>query len=257
MQATLEWEDRSRPATFDAGFRVEVNLGDGRHVEVQIMLDDDRGVYDGPREWDNLGTMVCWHRHYNLGDEQPKVTPDEYLEDLVREFTGAGRAIDFWDDGGFWSEDYGGWGQPDFPESVAEFLGRARITVIENYLAREVPVMLPLFLYDHSGITMNTTGFPCPWDSGQVGFIYVTAEQVRAEYGDLSPASIELARKCLVAEVEVYDQHLRGEVYGYTIEIDGEHQDGCWGYYGDPGGYLVGEINRTLKAMDVDLEISL
>ena len=23
-----------------------------------------------PREWDNLGTMVCWHRKYCLGDEQ-------------------------------------------------------------------------------------------------------------------------------------------------------------------------------------------
>ena len=27
-------------------------------------------------------------------------------------------------------------------------------------------VILPLYLYDHSGITMNTTGFSCPWDSG-------------------------------------------------------------------------------------------
>ena len=23
-----------------------------------------------PREWDNLGTMVCGHRRYDLGDEQ-------------------------------------------------------------------------------------------------------------------------------------------------------------------------------------------
>lgn len=22
-----------------------------------------------PREWDNLGTMICWHRRYNLGDK--------------------------------------------------------------------------------------------------------------------------------------------------------------------------------------------
>jgi hypothetical protein len=34
-------------------------------------------------------------------------------------------------------------------------------------------VILPLYLYDHSGITMNTTGFSCGFDSGQVGFIFV------------------------------------------------------------------------------------
>ena len=37
-------------------------------------------------------------------------------------------------------------------------------------------VILPLYLYDHSGIRMNTSGFHCPWDSGQVGFIFVSAK---------------------------------------------------------------------------------
>ncbi len=43
-------------------------------------------------------------------------------------------------------------------------------------------VILPLDLYDHSGITMNTTGFHCPWDSGQVGYIYVMPEDIRKEF---------------------------------------------------------------------------
>jgi hypothetical protein len=38
---------------------------------------------------------------------------------------------------------------------------------------------LNLYLYDHSGITMNVSGFPCPWDSGQVGFIYMTKKNLR------------------------------------------------------------------------------
>jgi hypothetical protein len=25
--------------------------------------------YESPREWDNLGTMICFHRRYNLGDK--------------------------------------------------------------------------------------------------------------------------------------------------------------------------------------------
>ena len=37
-------------------------------------------------------------------------------------------------------------------------------------------VYLPLYLLDHSGLRMNTTGFGCPWDSGQVGWIYATKD---------------------------------------------------------------------------------
>jgi len=43
-------------------------------------------------------------------------------------------------------------------------------------------IILPLYLYDHSGITMNTTGFSCGWDSGQVGYIVMSYEKIRKEY---------------------------------------------------------------------------
>src|SRR5258705_5190303 len=34
----------------------------------------------------------------------------------------------------------------------------------------------PLFLYDHSGITISTTEFNDKWDSGQVGFVVITCQ---------------------------------------------------------------------------------
>ena len=37
---------------------------------------------------------------------------------------------------------------------------------VQELVQREDVIALPLYLYDHSGITMNTTGFSCPWDSG-------------------------------------------------------------------------------------------
>jgi hypothetical protein len=40
---------------------------------------------------------------------------------------------------------------------------------------------------------MNTTGFSCPWDSGQIGWIYASLEDVKKEFGDDSPSSIEKA----------------------------------------------------------------
>lgn len=99
-------------------------------------------------------------------------------------------------------------------------------------------VLLPLYLYDHSGITMSTKPFSCPWDSGQVGVIYCTYERIRQEY-DLNPGKIpgETIRRVieiLEQDVRTYDQFLRGAVYGYVVEdADGGHLDSCWGIYQD------------------------
>lgn len=98
-------------------------------------------------------------------------------------------------------------------------------------------VALPLYLYDHSGISMSTNRnypFNCPWDSGQVGYIYVTKEDVLKEYNwqRLTKKRIKQIEDYLRGEVEIYDQYIRGEVYGYVVEDkDEEHVDSCWGYY--------------------------
>jgi hypothetical protein len=115
---------------------------------------------------------------------------------------------------------------------------------LTELIERPDVISRPLYLYDHSGITMQTRPFSCPWDSGQVGYIWVTKEEVRKEYSvkRISPKLLDRVISYLVAEVEVYDQHLRGEVYGFVIEDEeGEHIDSCWGYYGDPEKYIVPE----------------
>lgn len=151
----------------------------GFSVSIHYMEDAE-----SPREWDNLGTMICGHRRYNLGDEQIRDT-ENFQEELERRFLGG--------------------------------------------------EVLPLFLYDHSGLTLSTKPFSCPWDSGQVGVIAVTAADIRKEYGvkRITKQTREKVRTVLKQEVETYDQFLRGDVYGYVIENEqGEHIDSCWGFYG-------------------------
>lgn len=96
-------------------------------------------------------------------------------------------------------------------------------------------IILPLYLYDHSGITMKTTPFGDPWDSGQVGFVLASKEKIRKEYNKkrISNSLLKKVEKILIAEVETYDQFLRGEVFGFCIEDEkGETIDSCWGHYG-------------------------
>lgn len=135
-----------------------------------------------PLEWDNLGTIACWHSRYDLGDLQPSVNPGEYLKSLA-----------------------------------------------------EGEIILPLYLYDHSGLTINTKPFSCPWDSGQIGFIHVSREKLRSEFrvNHLTSEHLEAAKNQLIAEIDVYDQFLRGLVYMYAIEDPlGEYIDGCGSIYG-------------------------
>ncbi len=134
-------------------------------------------------------------------------------------------------------------GDRDIPFSSDQF---DSWTEMEDYIRKDLDaaVVLPLYLYDHSGITMNTTGFSCRWDSGQVGFIYVTKDKLREEYGvkSIRRELKEKVEKILVNEVETYDQYLTGDVYGFEIvkivKCDHGHEheekeDSCWGFFGD------------------------
>jgi len=103
--------------------------------------------------------------------------------------------------------------------------------IIKN---ENVCVILPLYLYDHSGITMNTTGFSCPWDSGRVGFVYVSKENVRKEYNvkHITKKIRDKVTKVLIGEVETYDKYLTGEVYCFEIlDEDKNIIESCGGYY--------------------------
>jgi len=94
-------------------------------------------------------------------------------------------------------------------------------------------VILPLYLYDHSGITMNTHGFSCPWDSGQVGWIYADKAMVEKEYGKVMPEELEKVRQVLEAEVKEYDYYLTNQCYGFQLFKEDVEVDSCWGFLGE------------------------
>ena len=167
---------------------------------VKIVRDEDSS---SPREWDNLGTFVNFHSKYNIGDENEKTDFIEYMEQKFN-----------------FNEDY---------DDQQTYIDR----MMEKF--SEKHIVLPVYMYDHSGITINTTGFHCPWDSGQVGFIYVSKEKVRKEYGWklITKKRIETIEHWLNNEIKILDQYLTGEVYGFEIEDENEDIiDSCYGFYG-------------------------
>lgn len=158
------------------------------HNGYMINIYPDNDACNPRKEWDNAGTMVCFHRRYDLGDKHNFDSPEDFI---------------------MWA--------------------RKRKTLI----------VLPLFLYDHSGITMSTGSFSCQWDSGQVGWIYITAKDAIKNWG--RKGYREKAIKYLEGEVETYDNFITGSVYGYMIGVPDDpdsdepeytEEGGCWGFYG-------------------------
>jgi hypothetical protein len=104
-----------------------------------------------------------------------------------------------------------------------------------NELADQIEgmVILQLYLYDHNGITMRTGRFSCPWDSGQVGWIYADYDMIKKEYGEVTPETIAKAEAVLEGEVKDYDYFLTGQCYGYRLFKHGNEIDSCWGFMGE------------------------
>ncbi|MEG0944721.1 MAG: hypothetical protein RSF86_13915, partial [Angelakisella sp.] len=91
---------------------------------------------------------------------------------------------------------------------------------------------------DHSGISMSVSSFlgraqHAEWDSGQVGWIYATPEDIQKEYGSLSPESYEKAKALLQGEVKTYNYYLTNQCYGFRLYENGEETDSCWGFLGE------------------------
>ena len=226
---------------------------------LEIFVDEDS---QNPREWDNLGTMVCWHRNYNLGDEHSYSSSEDFLRELASEHVTTeyleakykemfgdltvventeigvnngtweivhkdGRILDTYaiDVSGFETEEEA---KDELMYFKINFIGDPEETLEEfftvgDYIIESSVVILPLYLYDHGEITMSTGRFSCPWDSGQVGWIYCTKERFIAETGY---TEAELFSKDTKRTPEVGERvriEERGDAWGMVRDINSTH----------------------------------
>jgi hypothetical protein len=178
----------------------------------ELKIEFDEYPMNPREEWDNLGSMFCFHPRYSLGDKHDYKTSD----------------FDNWED-------------------------------MERKLSKEhnVGVILPLYLYDHSGITISTSPFGCQWDSMKVGYILVSKETIRKGYEvkRITKSILDKVTNCLKGEIETYDQYLTGQVWKYTIMDEDEIVESCSGYYDEDQCRSEGEgmleyLNKEKSCVD-------
>lgn len=238
---------------------------------LKISLDWDA---PNPREdYDNLGTMVCWHKRYALGDKHDFGEPDDFLRELVgknvegKEVLRQAKAGRFPEIRLYYHRSEKQWIVESYDtyfktwyreaecaapyEQCREELAEAVLNTLDMgslyALAKERCCILPVYLFDHTCLHISTqdlTKWPDGrWDAGQVGWIYADRETIAKEYGSCGPEEMEKAGNVLCGEVELYDKYLTGECYGFQLFQNGEETDSCWGFLGD-----FDEVKEDIKS---------
>ena len=192
----------------------------GKTYKLEVSIDN---YPENPRKWTNVSTMVCWHRHYSLGDKHDYRNADEFLSHLC-----VSLLYKSYDE----TDDY----------SIEEML--------EMLTASNEILIKPLNLYDHSGVSISTSNaypYNDRWDSGCVGFVYITkekafkelceyvldenGERIKEEHKHLNASSTwsyktqpltdiawkKRAEKAIKTEVKIYDYYLRNEVLFFEL----------------------------------------
>jgi hypothetical protein len=97
----------------------------------------------------------------------------------------------------------------------------------------EILAVLAIYAYEHGDITLRTgdaNPFTDRFDSGQVGWGYVTRSNAEKMMGAEPIPSTEELTRYVQQEVTAYDNYLTGQIYGYEVEgRAGDDLESCWG----------------------------
>lgn len=201
-----------------------------------ILRDDEASSPRDPSFQENVDNMVCWHRRHSLGDKHDFDTPHDFAVSMVEKYLDQkdvframlnGELSDFRliDDGA--GENYA-------VESLVGLIpGKEEWQLMNWKVSREFEVVedsdtsfdfegdvlddctagemlracdkygdvaiLPLYLYDHSMLSISTGCFAgrahhAEWDSGQVGYIYIDKETATKNFA-LASDTIKIAKE--------------------------------------------------------------
>lgn len=159
--------------------------------------------------------------------------------DRIGTFWGFHRKYDLGDKPPSWADPHNFDSWDEFEAAIRERLG--------------VKVLLPVYMYDHSGVTIRTTPFSCGWDSGQIGFVFADGPA----FDGLSESDIQEVLKSEIAE---YAEVLEGHVYEYRVtDPEGDELGSCCGFIGSDLSVLFNEakdeIDSDLRRRDTGVRL--
>lgn len=207
--------------------RADMLITDNRTVAVGISPDD---CSESPREWDNLSTIYTWEDNGGSVDDGAPDSPQELISELLVEHLTAGELLSAIVTNRLATKDDGidDMGTDELADIAAEWCG------VPSLLAGRM-VLVPVYKLEHSGTAYSTSDFGDPWDSGMVGFAFVTADTIRKEYAGVPfDKALETATEVTKGEVDVFNQYVNNDVYIATkYDSDGNEVDSLCDIYVD------------------------
>ncbi len=183
------------------------NLG----VKLEIYTDYNSPC---PREWDELGTMISFHREIISDKNYTGMDVAHQLCSILNEL-----------------------GEEHYPYE------EENVDLLNRIMKSEKLVVLPLYIYSHSGVRISTTFNqfakidPTGFDWGFNGIYFTTRQKIKKQYNveEITEEILEMAKKNMRNNLKIFDEWANGEVYRYMI-IDlnnGQVIDSCGGFIGD------------------------
>lgn len=212
---------------------------------------------DDPRSWDNCATFVCEHRNYNFGDEH---NIDSAVNELFEKYATSKAIIEYFvktrgakiiedEDEKFYeyTKNYS-WGKSTYYIDATQSNDGIAAEMTDDFSTMEKLrlaaasgefVWRPISIYDHSGVSIwlgGTAGHvDARWDCSTIGFAYVEKCTADKEYIPTEEYKTwqEWANHVMEAEMDVYDDYVEGNCYGWSIKDENDDAvDSCSGYYG-------------------------
>lgn len=215
-------------------------LARGRYLEIVQDTDPE----DPCESLELFGDMVCWHSRYTLGHEQPgrDISDLDWMQHKLASECGVflDDRIDYLNNNFYTKKvsefekdtTYTGHKTPhqrayELADQLEEEL--VRKTFDKYFFCAE------LYLMDHSGISISMSDFRDCWDSGRVGYIYISKTKAKQDLNvsRFTKKQIKRVYEAFNRSVKCYDDYLRGYVYGYNIvDKDEAVEEACYGFSG-------------------------
>lgn len=233
-------------------------------------------VYDetaeNPRDaFDNVETLACGRARGNYGDVELKVASYRELAGVIL------RAMRKDAESGYLSEDSRNKSRKETCElqraidhldvyASTDSVGSRSLEHLRRVMNRTALIM-PVYKYEHSGIALSLSAFSDPFDSGVLGYAFITNARIRANFcgghydgqnwvpgtGIINKARRAMAEECIRSSIKTYEAFLNGDVFGYEVlDKDGNTLESCYGFYGTESlPYMLDVANLPKKSKTV------
>jgi hypothetical protein len=151
---------------------------------IEVFYADLSSLEGNPREHVKFGKIYTWHRRYSIGD------PHNFKN------------------------------AKEMEDAILEEAGKLDVKNRRKALNELIFVIMPVYMYDHGGRVLSTSPFDCPWDSGQLGWTYVTTKAAKEWFNvsKLKPEHKVKARELLEKELKLLNNWIEGEIYYFDIK---------------------------------------